>query len=85
MGPGSNLAGGRFGAMPIRRTSSRGLRLPGEIPGGHPTLVGLLFVVVVFGGGARQIHTGGERNANLPKRRGSHAASKPARDVSQRL
>ena len=54
VGPGSILAGGRFGAMPIRRTSSRGLRLPGEIPGGHPTLVGLLFVVVV-GGGAQQM------------------------------
>ena len=49
VGPGSILAGGRFGAMPIRRTSSRGLRLPGEIPG-EIRLRSALFAGGVSGG-----------------------------------
>ena len=36
-------------------------------------------------GGARQFRAGGKINANLRIEKGSHAASKPARDDSQRL
>ena len=57
MGPGSILAGGRFGAMPIRRTSGRGLRLPGEIPG-EIRLRSALFAGGVSGGGGGSANRG---------------------------
>ena len=70
MGPGSNLAGAvLYGRCPIRRSSIRGLRLPGEIPGESPTSVGFSFV----GRRAR----GGGISADWPRQRPGFSVQPP--------